>query len=1065
MNRLIGLIKPSNTALVSGATTSSNLSLVRLCSQSLKYSTDNKDKNEQQQQPPQQQPKKKQHNKQHNKQQQQQQNQQPQQQQQQQQQDMATNIQSRQQRPQIVQRPHHSNQNQNNRQHQQQNVAGSSFNQSFTKKSDSPAANAFAAASNELNNKNSNNNNNSINSNDQDNQDDVAEDFDEEFDEDEEAEEDNFENIDEKLFDGLDINVNIAEGYENVREAEREVKVNKRQPVEKMMPYHYSSRELEGLLRSHLKKFLAKVHPDNFHQDPSKSQVNQRSLTALNNLLRTRDSYVKVAEGSSEELKLDKIPTTLSLAFHHHTLEGTQGFLEHELIFEEPAPTIATSKSALVSYVTELRFAVHRQLYELFRKADISIPQIELDQLTRPTNEVDQLVDDPWEEYFDAPKDGESEFALTRILDEFIVQNNVSEHRQFAELSLEQTSLLQLFNEDKVFFYFGEQIKGDVNVMRTLGYREEAERQILHLKSQLQSLEFREWHQLPILITSPQFYEKLANSAAAQSFVILNKDFDPLHVLPYIKQKVPRVVKNFKDLYSISKNNITMLEKSTIQLEKTLGANSVVIENLFSVNQRSMRSVRDQFNRSQTTISKLNIPMIKILEQVRANRWISLPESRLENSAMNSWKLNNVKMDEAEKRSIAQSIVKEKYPRLSKAEQKAKVESMVASSEVATTSSDTREKPLTIVDPNQFNYIQSAPFVSTAMECVNRLSKMIETETPVRMLFPNNMKSDDQSSKAKSQVLVFDDPERTIDLLTDRPNIAPLAIDLNSNTKANLVTDFGVPAFGGDATTAAAGESKHDSKVDKVIKDKLSAESAISESADSTSSTPAMSAANFQMATANQKLADFGWANINLVLSDHYQFIMSKDDDVAYIFIPLNFREEELMLFLNSHYDKIALIQKEFYNPVMGQTQKVVELQAIETLVKQTLEKSELASIKINANAVPLLAQQFESASFFKNIVFLSTDLKSIKTVGPHVDIVIGGKSYDIKFTNAENSRATVTLPHEDRTTFNFSRIISDLTSKSEFFKQLLPDYQSGSFNFSLLQQSSSSSTTTPKEQ
>eukprot|EP01133_Synstelium_polycarpum_P006996 gene6996-8127_t len=848
----------------------------------------------------------------------------------------------------------------------------------------------------------------------------------------------------------------VLEGYEDARPNEREVPLRKRVTNAATLPYHHTSKEIEQMLRSHLKKFLVKVHPDVFHGDVDKRATNQKSLTTLNNLLRTRDQYIRVAEGVSDETKLDKIPSVLPVAFHHHTSDGI-ALVEQELLFEEPAADVATSKAALVAYVTELRFAVHRQLYELFRKTDISIPEFEIEKLTNPPAVSADVFDDPWEEFFNAtPTD-----SLANVLDDFIARNNVSEGRAKSETSLEHESLLQLFNEDKVFFYYGEEAKGDINVMRSLGLRDEAERQILHIKRSLLALEFRDWHQLPIIVTLPSFEDKVAAMTANSGFVVLTKDFDPSKVLPYIKQRIPKISKTFGDLYSISRSNMDILERSTVQLEKSLGASSVIIENLFSVNQRTMKKVRDVFNKSQATISELNIPMIKLIESTRAERWESLPITKFDDVVIDSWRLRNVELSEQERTKLEAKI------------KKAQIEAGRASeaSAIAAASSqlpsDIRESPLTIVDTNQFNHMQSAPYVVTAMSCIERLTKLVNEPVTVSMVMPERNTSEEIDTQEEERML-FTDTKKTVEILTNRPNIVPLDLNLNTNAKAATVSSFGMPTFG--SANVDLGQKQANDKVASMFEGSSvsKAVNAITENEEQEQEQEQVVEApkTPTIVHAQQRLTDFGWANINLVISDHYQFIMSKDEDLAYVFIPINFKEEELMLFLNANYDSIALIQNIFYSPVMQETQLVLQVQAIESVIRSTIERGLFASIKIDNDALPLRFDQHEVVTHFKNVVSLSTDIESIRKIGPHTNIVIGKRPFEISFEDDAKSRVTIYLDARNKSTMNMQNIIKELCEQSTFFNELLPE-RNQSFAFSLfnIPAVSESNNITPKDQ
>ncbi|EGG20651.1 hypothetical protein DFA_00512 [Cavenderia fasciculata] len=847
------------------------------------------------------------------------------------------------------------------------------------------------------------------------------------------------------------------------------------------LPYHRQSKEIESSLRMHLNKFLTKVHPDLFHNEPDKHNTNQKSLTTLNNLLRTRDQYIAIAQGNTDDTKVDRIPNTITLVFHHHHASGAQAIVEHEMLFEEASEQVATSKTALVEYVTELRFAVHRQLYDLFSKCDIPIPQLELDQLVRPSSKTggaaSSLVnDDPWDDYFGLNKPNGT-FSLSNVLDDFLGANNVSERRKYSEITGEHETLLQQFNEDKVFFYYSESVKGDINVMRQLGYRDEAERQIIHLKKYLPALEFGTWSSLPIMITNPAHFDRLSNITQQRGFVVLLKDFVPEQTLPYIKKQVPKIRETFNQLYSVSKKNQDLLQKSTISLEKSLGASSVIIENLFSVNQRTMNQVRDKFNKAQTMVAKLNIPMTKMIDAAKASKWVTLPQTQLDGNVMDEWKVKHIEMDKQEQQKIVQKLNEAKLgiDVVASADERAilneNVERDMTRIAALTITSDRLTNPLTIVDTNKFNYVQSAPFVSDAMACIERLRSLVNNSVEVPMVLPEKMNDPDFLSK-RDQFLAQDDQEAqedesemreyyqllmgnsemTVDKLSTRKSLAQIDSSLFT-TSAAVVSSFNAPMFGektsadnqvdSSSSSAAVDQAVSDATAQgsELVSDQVKRFVNVLKNASGKDSVDSDATADkTKMIKPKQRLSDYGWANIHLVISDHYQFIVSKENDVAYVFVPMNFKESELFLFLNANYDKISLIQNIFYSPVLEKTQKMMQVQSIQTVISNIRSRVPFASLKIDNIAVSSPESQYAAVQLLKNTIYLSSDIKAFEKIAPYVDVIIGAESR-VVYKNDEKNHAIIVVSHLQRSSMNLSKIIRQLCEQSPFFKSLLPNF------------------------
>ncbi|GAM19491.1 hypothetical protein SAMD00019534_026660 [Acytostelium subglobosum LB1] len=875
------------------------------------------------------------------------------------------------------------------------------------------------------------------------------------------------------------------------RRQERPLQLNAIKPMTKQLPYSHATSDIESALRMHFRKFLHNVNPKRFSNE-AKASTNRQSLWKLARLLNNRDDYVALVNGTSLSTKLERVPLTTAFTFHYETEQGAEGLLTHQFVFEESPAEIATSKSALISYTARFRLALDRQLYELVKKSGIAVTAKELKDLQNPEATMGaQLYEDPWESYFDSQGRDQRELAMMehkssitsmveelvrpasktqeKTLDDILFEGIEQEHdiddiidedgtvvdnqhdvEEAATKAAEENSqneLQSMFNEDKLYFYFGKNAKGDISEMHARGLGELTNKQIEHLRSNLKVLEYNEWYQLPILITKPQFLEKMQEATSQQGFVVLATDFDPYTTLPYIKQQVPRLSKTFRDLYTTAKTNLSILDKTLSIVEKTLGANSLIIEDMFYVNQPSMRAAREKLSKTNTTVSKMTVPILRVFETERANKWLSLPDSRVDDIDFMKWQLHNIKLDGIAKTQLAESIIKQEYHYLTAEELAMAVEGLLQTVSNKNVVSDVRETPLTIIDNNQVEYIQTAPKVNAAMKAANRLLEMLTTEQQVPLVFPKNkvemnttenkVNQEEEQMENMSDIGVFDSPKQTVEYLTHRESLAPVQADLNAQSRAKLVSNFAAPTFGTGAETN--------------VNDATNVDAA------SESTQDALDAAekpDTETVNARQKLTDFPWSNIHVVISDHYNFIMSHDLEVAFVFIPMNFTERDLVLFLNSHYDKMMLLHNRYYQSVMQPTQNLLQLKAIETVINSIVEKSALASVRIDADSIVSTQAQYDAASHLKNVIFLSTDVASIQTVGPHVDIVIGAPSFLIEYQGDDKSRATIHLPQQDRSAFNFTHIITELTNNSPFFKQLLPDYKPSSFGLSSIFQS-----------
>ncbi|GAM23372.1 hypothetical protein SAMD00019534_065470 [Acytostelium subglobosum LB1] len=828
-----------------------------------------------------------------------------------------------------------------------------------------------------------------------------------------------------------------------------ESKKEEKEKTTRKTRYRSPPREMETWLKGHMKKFLVKVHPDVLHDKPDLANTNQRSLTLLNNLLRNRDAYIRVHEGSTTEMKLEAIPTTISLSFHHQTTTPGQivqiGHFEHEMTFDVQPLDLASSKSALADYVLKLRLDIYAQMFAVFQKADITIPPHELQelaQLLRPEDEGDaatESFDDPWDETFESSiQEGEDGLSITQLMDEFIMQNNVTTSRITAELSLEQSTLLQLFNENKIFFYYGEQIKGDMNVMRSLGKRRDAELQILHLKGNLEQLEFSSWHQLPILIAMPQYVDQLRQSLATSNFVVLPRDFDPVETLSYIKEEVPDMVEGFKALYSVSKNNLSILERSADELKSLLGANSVTVENLYSMNQRTMKSSKLKFSKARAALDQMGIPVTKLIEEVRAQQWTSLPETKL-GQVPGRLKLSGAKLHDLNAL-IAQYGGRQSAPDKSKSSGSASTPPPSPS-----TSSDLQEqqydnfldlryKPLTIVNPNTFNYLESAPHIGSAMECITKLREMVNTEHRVPMAFPDpnvdEYEHDDSDGNGSSAYLRHRKPT---DLLAT-------SVDADHNPQTmtvDVVSNFTLPVFGNNPEPSATAQEQEQEQKQSHVKTTSKQQS--SSRQQQQQQRPTIKETKI-VAQPKQRLADFGWANLHLVLSDHYQFIMSPENDMAYIYIPINFTETELLLFLNANYNKISTIQKEFYAPVLESTDLVLKMQLVESMLQSIKERHALSSVKIDGAIVKKLPLQYKAVKQLRaNMASISNEeANALRAIGPNIDIIIGAKDVFVEYHDQSMKQATIYLPSKLVDSIPFGQLIDHIYNESAYFRRIL---------------------------
>ncbi|KAM9964365.1 hypothetical protein ACTFIW_004125 [Dictyostelium discoideum] len=902
-----------------------------------------------------------------------------------------------------------------------------------------------------------------------------------------------------------------SKDQEDIFDEEIHIETEKIEVNDQQAPYYHSSKKIEKSLRTYLNRFFVKVHPDIFHNDETSRAINQASLTKLNNLLRTLEEYVEVSENEdSVTTKLDKIPTQSTLNFVvEYEEDGGTVEISQEFNFIDAPDSILTSKSSLVQYVTELRYSIYRQIYSLIEKSGIGISKAEKELLKNPEPVPKEIYDDPWEEYYSEKPDRKA--SIITDLDEFIKQFPVTQDRLTSHHLYEHQRLIDQFQENRVFFYFGENAKGDIDIMRSLNLREEAELQIVHLKENLLALEFQEWSSLPIAIINPEFYNIMEPTLTAKGFVVLEKDFNPVKTLTYIKDVViPKTNSNFKNIFSIVDNNHKALEEKTIKLENLLGSSSVIVENLFSINQKTMEKVRDTFNSSLTLVGELKIPMVQLLDSVKAESWKQLPLTNFKDVEFQRWKINNVITNTQEKieyiASREEEFVKDARVPLqesnnTKIERIHKTMEKLTNPEAQPTISDLREKPLTLVNKNQFDSLQTTPFITKSLSAVERLTKLFEIPTDVPFLlsqkpiphplvtlkeklpslkksnldrdtpihldseipidqsnstiadrldlrnsfsknkdFENEMKElekfgiiktqqsqdqaiDDSKNYAKEINIVFGqnniipiettnliktDIVSTIDFMSTKNTDDTLAKEQNT-TPTTQVSSLNIKSILKDAKNSPGISSDLDDFFSKLsnldeqkperqvsifqrIQDQLSGAS----SEESSTNVEWKESIQF----ISQRLSDFKWKNINLIVSDHYQFIISHDNKSGFCFIPSNFIDKELFIFLNSIQDSFDMING-------GSSDKATEeynlksLLAVEKVIESLKHLYKFKSILIDNTVIPGKPEQYSFVNHFSK--FLQSQSMSpdenitLKNICPYVDLVFTD-SFGIEF-------------------------------------------------------------------
>ncbi|KAM9981930.1 hypothetical protein ACTFIY_004236 [Dictyostelium cf. discoideum] len=951
---------------------------------------------------------------------------------------------------------------------------------------------------------------------------------------------------------------------EKIYSEEIHIETPKIEVNDQQAPYYHTSKKIEKSLRSYLNRFFVKVHPDIFHNDESSRAINQASLTKLNNLLRTLEEYVEVSENEDSVItKLDKIPTLSTLNFIvEYEEDGGTIEITQEFSFIDAPDSILTSKSSLIQYVTELRYSIYRQIYSLIEKSGIGVSKAEKELLRNPEPVSKEIYDDPWEEYY--AEDPDKNISIATDLDEFIKQFPITKDRLTSHHLYEHQRLMDQFQENRVFFYFGENAKGDMDIMRSLNLREEAELQIVHLKENLLALEFQEWSSLPIAIVNPEFYNIMEPTLTAKGFVVLETDFSPVKTLTYIKNVViPKTTNNFKNIFSIVDNNHKALEEKTIKLENLLGSSSVVVENLFSINQKTMEKVRDTFNNSLTLVGELKIPMVQLLDSVKAEAWKQLPLTNFKDIEFQRWKINNVITNTQEKIEYIASREEEfvKDARVPLQESKsAKIERIqntmekITNPDVQPTTSDLREKPLTLVNKNQFDSLQTTPFITKSLSSVERLTKLFEVPTDVPFLlsqkpiphplvslkerlpnlkrsnvdrdtpmhldseiadqsnstiadrldlknsflknkdFENEMKELDKFATIKtkeSQQETIDETKqhvREANIVFGQNNIIPIestnlikpdivsSIDFMSNkniddassankeqntTPATQVSSLNIKSILKDAKNSPGISSDLDdffSKLSNLDEQKPQRQVSIFQriqdqlsGATEESSTDVEWKESIQF--ISQRLSDFKWKNINLIISDHYQFIISHDNKSGFCFIPSYFIDKELFIFLNSIQDSFDMING-------GSSDKATEeynlksLLAIEKVVESLKHLYRFKSILIDNSVIPGKPEQYSFVNNFSKFLqsqSISPDENiTLKNICPYVDLVFTD-SFAIDFLdengNPTNDTNAVQLSKHVKISFNQNNpdinlflkfVFVTLSEKSEFFKDII---------------------------
>ncbi|KAF2078026.1 hypothetical protein CYY_000664 [Polysphondylium violaceum] len=852
---------------------------------------------------------------------------------------------------------------------------------------------------------------------------------------------------------------------ENLRETLVEVSPNQ-------LPYHHSAKDVEKNIRAYLNKFFLRVHPDLFFNNVDLSVHNQKSLTQLNNLLRTLDDYIKVSQDVSDTTKLEKVPTTVDLSFHIQPEDESESvqLVNHTLQFAEASPSILSSRTSLVEYTIEFRFSTYRQIYDLLEKSGIVVSQSDKEAVKTPTTQPKEMFDDPWEEYF---TNKPVHLSLSQQVEEFLEKFPVTPLRRTSEHHAEHQVLIDGFQESKVYFYFGESAKGDADYMRQLGFRQLVDDQLVHLKENLLALEYGDWQSLPIMITDAAHKDKLEKNLAPKGFVVLEKDFQAAQVLPYVKSKViPYVMKSFNEISSITLNNRAVLEEKAIGLEEALGSTSVVIENLFSINQKNMQNVRDKFNTSLGLVGELKIPVINFLDATKAQLWKSLPSSKLDVEEVENWKLNNITTSEKERTELILDIQEKD---LAKGRVPSDPEQIVDQhlylqekykNNLPNTIPDQREKPLQFVDKYSFNEIQSTPYLNQSLTAIERLKNLINTPVPVPFYFQDQNSTVDPLSGFDFSAAPTEDP--ALKSLFGSSNKAPIDTQLQDNVKPATTNEIVFPKLfksntidfigttAAETTEKAATESSEfnfdfdlgDKKTEaKSLEDELNSflETLSSPSSSSTSSTKTNVKENNTPQEKNkdnysivyQKLSDFNWSKVHLIISDRYQFIFTEDRSAGFLFIPSNFKDIELFLFLNASQDGFEQLYKG--ESPAEDAQYLKSILAIKGQLDSFKSALNLRNAKIENTQAQDKGQQFSSIRAMTNIASHTEnkEMDIFRTIGKNVDWYIG--TTDKVTISRDGKHATIVSNISSRSfKKTVSNILNYLSIHSPYFKEII---------------------------
>jgi len=857
------------------------------------------------------------------------------------------------------------------------------------------------------------------------------------------------------------------------------------------LPYHHSAKEIERSIRGHLNKFFLRVHPDLFFSDVDLSVHNQKSLTQLNNILRTLDEYLKVSQDISDNTKLEKVPTTVELSFHIQPEDESEGIklINHTLQFAEAPSTILQSRTSLVEYTTEFRFSTYRQIYDLLEKSGITISQNEKDAVKAPSTQPKEMFDDPWEEYF---TNKPVHLSLCEQVEQFLEKFPITPLRRTSEHFAEHQALIDGFQENKVYFYFGESAKGDIDYMRNLGYRELVDDQLVHLKENLLAIEYGEWQSLPIIITDAVHKEKLEKQLAPKGFVVLEKDFKAASVVSYVKSKVvPYIVKSFNDISSVTLNNRAILEEKAIGLEDSLGSSSVVIENLFSINQKNMQNVRDKFNTSLGLIGELKIPVINFLDAAKAELWKSLPSSKIDVEEVDNWKLNNITTSEKERTELILDIQEKD---LTKGRIPNDADQIIDQhlylqekfkNNLPNTIPDQREKPLQFVDKNAFNEIQSAPFLNQSLGAIERLKNLINTPVPVPFYFQEQNANQDPLSGFDFSATPTSAEEAAMKSLFDSGNKAPIDTRLQSNVKPSITneivfpklfksntTDFIGTTTATESSTTTSATSQEEafnfdfetpsttdkSNQTKSLEDELNSFleklSSPTESKSSSSSTTNVKENNNNTNTTTQdkskgnysivyqKLSDFNWSKVHLIISDRYQFISTEDRSAGFLFIPANFKDIELFLFLNASQDSFDQLYKG--ESPAEDAQYLKSLLTLKTQLDLFKGALNLRNAKIENTQSQDKGQQFASIKAMTNIATYSDtnkDIQVFKSIGKRIDWYIGNTE---KVTLSKDGKHATVVSNISSRSFKstITNVLNYLSTHSQYFNQIISKKQ-----------------------